>query len=621
MDEVDITLPDFPCPAFQAPGEPQQRVMSDRSHPSVQPLVLAVGADALVRKDVHAGLTHGAFDVIDCETAAEAASFLLDTRPDLVLVDATLDGAHELVRSLTIASRAPILVLTSPYGVDRALASGASDCIVTPVHAALLRARVEFALRCSRAERTIERLARGESDPGGEEHRHGLLAYDAFVQRVDEELASARAGKGQVVVMYVHLDFTTALAGVESPSSRDRVLQVTVQRLKDSLRSRDTLGRPDNVEPPARAALVSDREIVVAFAGMERTPDAYKIARRLQQQLSQPIEIEHTQITLPTSLGIALHPDDGERVDTLVERARGAMQVARDEGRGTIRFARSELDRVIFERLSLEVHLREALERDQLLVHYQPRISIATGRVLGVEALVRWKHPELGLISPGHFIPIAEESGLILPIGEWVLRQACEQSMRWRAAGVEPIHMAVNLSPAQFREPDLVGVVRRALDDAGLEAGGLELELTESMLLGKGDGTVRTLESLKALGVGLSIDDFGTGYSSLNYIKRFPVDTLKIDQSFIRDMLTSEQDSTLTTSIVLMGKGLNLAVVAEGVETKSQLGLLRALGCDQAQGYLFSRPVPPDEIPALVATGFGSIVESTTGAVSRQLRS
>jgi EAL domain-containing protein (putative c-di-GMP-specific phosphodiesterase class I) len=268
------------------------------------------------------------------------------------------------------------------------------------------------------------------------------------------------------------------------------------------------------------------------------------------------------------------------------------------------------MNRAIFERLALESHLKHALELGQLLVQYQPRVSIATGRIVGVEALVRWKHPEFGLIPPAHFIPIAEESGLILPIGEWVLREACLQAAKWRAEGVAPLHMAVNLSPAQFREADLVGVVRRALVDSGLPPEALELELTESMLLGRGDGTVRTLESLKALGILLAIDDFGTGYSSLNYIKRFPIDTLKIDQSFIRDMLSTEQDSTLTTSIVLMGKGLNLTVVAEGVETRSQLSLLRALGCDQAQGFLFSRAVPPEEIAQLVANGFPDSVDA-----------
>ncbi len=563
---------------------------------------------------VRAGLDGAHYDVIDCSSAAEAASFTLDTRPDLVLVDAAVSGAHELVHTLAMGSRTPVLVMTSPYGVERALSAGASDCIVTPLSSALLRARVDFALRCSRAERTVERLTRASPAAAADENRHGLLAYEALVARLESKLASAREGKGQVVVMYLGLDYPPLAAD----ALRERAMQVTVQRLKDGLRSRDTVGRTDDLDNAANAALISEREIVVAFGGLERAQDAYKIARRLQQQLSQQIDLDDQHMTLPTSFGLAIHPDDGERTDSLVESARGAMQAARDEGRGAIRFARPEMNRVIFERLTLEVHLRQALELGQLLVHYQPRVSIATGAVVGVEALVRWKHPELGLVSPGHFIPIAEESGLILPIGEWVLREACAQSARWRAEGMAPIHMAVNLSPAQFREADLVGVVRKALADANLPAEALELELTESMLLGKGDGTVRTLEALKALGIGLSIDDFGTGYSSLNYIKRFPIDTLKIDQSFIRDMLTSEQDSTLTTSIVLMGKGLNLTVVAEGVETRSQLGLLRVLGCDQAQGFLFSRPVAPEEIGKLVASGFPTAVEP--GVASNKLR-
>jgi EAL domain-containing protein (putative c-di-GMP-specific phosphodiesterase class I) len=376
--------------------------------------------------------------------------------------------------------------------------------------------------------------------------------------------------------------------------------------LKDSLRSRDTVGRAANDETAATVTLVSDSEISIALDALERPQDAYKIARRLQQHLAQPIDVDGAQVLLPTSMGIAVHPEDGLHSDALVAAAVGAMQAAREEGKGLIRFARPAMNAVIFERLALETHLRHALERHELLVYYQPRVSIATGAVVSVEALLRWKHPELGMVSPAHFIPVAEESGLILPIGEWVLREACAQNRRWRDAGVPPIRMSVNLSPAQFREPDLMGIVRSALDDAGMVADSLELELTESLLLQKGEATVKTLHTLKDAGVHLSIDDFGTGYSSLNYIKRFPVDALKIDQSFIREMMTSEQDSTLTTSIILMGKGLNLTVVAEGVETRSQLGMLRALGCDQAQGYLFSRPVPAEDAARLIARGFAS---------------
>jgi EAL domain-containing protein (putative c-di-GMP-specific phosphodiesterase class I)/GGDEF domain-containing protein len=423
----------------------------------------------------------------------------------------------------------------------------------------------------------------------------------AFHARLDAAIASARGDKGQVAVLHV-ADEVDTRRGQEAV--RRRVLDVTLQRLKDTLRSRDALGRPSCDEPASSVALVSDSEISVALDALERPQDAYKIARRLQQHLAQPIDVDGEQVVAPTSMGIAVHPEDGLHSDELVASAIGAMQAAREEGKGLIRFARPAMNTVIFERLALETHLRHALERKELSVYYQPRVSIATGEVVSVEALLRWKHPELGMVSPAHFIPVAEESGLILPIGEWVLREACAQNRRWRDEGIKPIRMAVNLSPAQFREPDLMGIVRRALADAGMIADSLELELTESMLLQKADATVTMLHTMKDAGVHLSIDDFGTGYSSLNYIKRFPVDALKIDQSFIREMMTSEQDSTLTTSIILMGKGLNLTVVAEGVETRSQLEMLKALGCDEAQGYLFSRPVPASDAARLIARGF-----------------
>ncbi|MBL8860157.1 MAG: EAL domain-containing protein [Planctomycetes bacterium] len=588
----------------------------DRPTPNSLPLILVVAADEAVRFDIGQGLTAAHYDVIECDTVTEASSFTLDTRPDLVLIDANLTGAFEWVRALTVACRTPVLVLTLPNGVDQALAAGASDCIVPPLHGALLRARVEFALRCSRAERAVERLTFDGAAQRDDANHHGLLAYDTFVARLEGKLGAARTGKGHVALMYLSVDHEFSAPATVAADARRRAVQITIQRLKDGLRSRDNVSQAEGEEQAAQAALISDHEIAVTFAGLERAQDAYKIARRLQHLLAQAIDIGEHRVRIPTSFGLAAHPEDGERAETLISSARSAMLAARAEGQGTIRFARPEMNQVIFERLSLEADLQHALDRGQLLIHYQPRIAIGTSRIVGVEALLRWKHPQLGLVSPAHFIPIAEESGLILPIGEWVLREACRQNARWRADGLEPISMAVNLSPAQFRETDLVGVVRRALDDAQLPASGLELELTESMLLHKGDSTVKLLENLKALGIGLAIDDFGTGYSSLNYIKRFPIDTLKIDQSFIRDMLTSEQDSTLTTSIVLMGKGLNLTVVAEGVETRSQLSLLRALGCDQAQGFLFSRAVPPEEIAPLVRAGFPDFLGAKPGSSS-----
>jgi EAL domain-containing protein (putative c-di-GMP-specific phosphodiesterase class I) len=257
-----------------------------------------------------------------------------------------------------------------------------------------------------------------------------------------------------------------------------------------------------------------------------------------------------------------------------------------------------------FERMTLETDLRDAIERRELLVYYQPKVEISSGTVVGMEALLRWQHPELGMVSPAQFIPIAEETGLIIPIGEYVLREACAQSKRWQEQGLRPIRMAVNLSTVQFRDPDLLKMVTRVLRTTGLAPDHLELELTESVLLQRADSTVATLQSLKRMGVHLAIDDFGTGYSSLSYLKRFPIDSLKIDQSFIREVTTNPEDVAITTSIILMGRSLKLRVVAEGVESPSQLALLKVLECDEAQGYLFSRPAPASDMEKLLAPSF-----------------
>lgn len=582
--------------------------MSPRHRTQRPAVVLSVGTDPDVQRLLREQLASDAVRVVEGRCAGEARERSREGEFDLVLLDAAIAEAHELVRELSTGTRAPILVLTNGSGVDGALQAGASDCILTPLRSELLRARVELALRCSLAEREVARMSDAHDASGG---ALGLPDRRAFTERLDAALAAARPEKGHVAVVCLAADPSAtqgAPAFGASGATRAHVLRITVQRLRDCLRSRDMVGRAATDEVGASVALLAEGELAIVLDGLERPQDAFKVAQRLQQNLAQPIDVDGSSATMPTCFGIALHPDDGARGEDMLSAARGALATALQQGKGAVRFARQELNTVIFERLALEGHLRHALERNELTVYYQPRVSIATGRVVGVEALLRWKHPELGMVSPGQFIPVAEESGLILPIGAWVLREACRQNRRWRDAGFAPIRMAVNLSPAQFREPDLIGLVQSALNEAGLEGSALELELTESMLLQKGEAPVKTMAGLKAMGVHMSIDDFGTGYSSLNYIKRFPVDALKIDQSFIRDLMTSEQDSTLTTSIVLMGKGLNLTVVAEGVETRSQLGLLRALGCDEAQGFLFCRPLPPGDVEPHLRDGFGPLV-------------
>jgi EAL domain-containing protein (putative c-di-GMP-specific phosphodiesterase class I) len=305
---------------------------------------------------------------------------------------------------------------------------------------------------------------------------------------------------------------------------------------------------------------------------------------------------------MTASIGISVAPDDAEESGVLLRNADAAMYRAKDQGRNTYQLYSPAMNVSQLERLSIESNLRHALERDEFVVHFQPQVEIRSGRVVGMEALVRWQHPEWGLVSPSRFIPVAEETGLIIPIGERVLRAACAQNRRWQEQGIPPFRMAVNLSARQFQQTDLKAMVARALRDSGLDARWLDLELTESLLMSDADRTVGPLNALHAMGIGLALDDFGTGYSSLSYLKRYPIDTIKIDQSFVRHITTDGDDAAIAIAIIAMATSLKLTVVAEGVETEEQKAFFVEHGCDAIQGYLLSRPLPADEMTAWLRT-------------------
>ena len=334
--------------------------------------------------------------------------------------------------------------------------------------------------------------------------------------------------------------------------------------------------------------------------GSAHPEDAAKLARRILSSLAHPIRVAGQEIFVNASIGIAIYPDDGEDLETLLMHADTAMYKAKEQGGSSYQAYSRAMNASALQRLTLENALRRALEREEFELHYQPIVDGRTGAPTGAEALVRWRHPELGLLLPSEFIPLAEENGLIVPLGEWVLRQACAQNRAWQDAGLTPIRVVVNLSSRQLRRslPETVG---RILQATGLEARFLGLELTESLLVNHQKEDTDTLHALRAMGLHLAVDDFGTGYSSFSYLKHLPLDTLKIDRSFVREITTSPDDAAITTAIIAMAHALGLKVVGEGVETAGQRDVLRGQGCDAMQGYLFSRPVLPEVLAPMLS--------------------
>ncbi len=428
----------------------------------------------------------------------------------------------------------------------------------------------------------------------------GLPNRKQFLQSLDRAINTAFDTQEQIAILFIEVEADSVRGMAPPEEENDSLLIKVVQRLKEDLREFDMLGQPGADVADLGLSRVGNQTLTLLLRDQTRSQDAYKVARRIRQNAEQTFVLDGRDIKVNFNIGIAVYPGDAESALGLVKCAEQAMHGAKQQGQNNIQFNTTAMNTATFESLTLEASLRRALERDELTVYYQPKVNISSNKIIGMEALVRWRHPELGMVSPAQFIPIAEETGLIIPIGEFVLRTACQQNKAWQDMGLEPVCMAVNLSSVQFRRTDLFDKVIGILDEVRLDPSWLELEITESILLRNVDATITTLHRLKRAGIHLSIDDFGTGYSSLSYLKRFPVDTLKIDQSFIREVTSNADDASITTSIILMGHSLKLKVIAEGVETKSQLAFLRVLECDEVQGYYFSPPVPSEAATKLL---------------------
>jgi diguanylate cyclase (GGDEF)-like protein/PAS domain S-box-containing protein len=412
----------------------------------------------------------------------------------------------------------------------------------------------------------------------------GLANRSLLQDRLEQALMTASSYNTRVAVAFVDLDRFKYINDSLGHHVGDELLRTMADRLESCIRDCDTVAR------------LGGDEFVVLITG-QTAPDMIRnVVERMLAVVTQPWITEHGEFNVSCSIGVALYPNDGADAQTLLKHADSAMYRAKESGRNNFQFFTRELNTLMIERLAMESSLRRALERDQFLLHYQPRVDLHTGRIIGAEALIRWRLPEQGVVPPGKFIPLAEETGLIVPIGKWVLKAACAQNKAWQDAGLEPIVVSVNVSARQFRQDNLVRTVSEVLEETGLAPRYLELELTESMVMHDAAQLVAMLGELKRLGVQISVDDFGTGYSSLSYLKRFPVDRLKVDRSFVEHLATDTDDAKIVRAIITLGHNLGLKVVAEGVEQPEQVTFLRLNDCDEAQGFLYCRPIESGEM-------------------------
>ncbi|MDQ5848674.1 MAG: EAL domain-containing protein [Pseudomonadota bacterium] len=520
---------------------------------------------------------------------AQGLEQLLAGETGLVLLDLSLpdsSGLDTFAKVYAHSPSVPIIVLTGNDDQTLALSAvkgGAQDYLVKGrLERELLLRSMRYSIERKRYQVQLEHQANYDA-------LTGLPNRNLLNDRLRQAVYAQRSPRNLAVV-FMDLDHFKFVNDSLGHSTGDKLLKAMGERLRAVLREGDTVGR------------VGGDEFVLILNDQSNEEVIFRAMQRIASKVSEPITIDGKELYVSCSAGISMYPQDGPDVDTLLKNADAAMYRAKEHGRNNFQFYTAEMNERVNERLALENALRRAIERQEFILHYQQKVDMKTGVVIGAEALVRWMHPEWGLVRPARFIPLAEETGLIVQLGEWVLREACRQTREWLDSGLKPGVVSVNLSARQFRQEGLVRMVSRILEETKLEPAQLEMELTESMVMHNVEAAIATLQGLKSLGVALSVDDFGTGYSSLSYLKDLPIDALKIDRSFVRDIGAGAEaeDGVIAQAIISLGHSLHLRVVAEGVETDQQVRFLKRHGCDELQGFFYGEPVAPADYARLL---------------------
>ena len=581
---------------------------NDVSVMAAQSTIMMVDDEPIILETLQMFLEDAGYDnFITTTEPKKALNMVVLKKPDVVLLDVMMPEITGLdilkqMRSKEALKHIPTIILTSatdPETKLQALELGATDFLAKPVDPSELALRLRNTLA---AKAYQDRLLYYDG-------LTGLPNRRLFTRRLNDALVRAKHDPKACAILHIDLDRFKQINDTLGQNFGDTLLKAVSARLVECVRHSDLIGRPGNEEEETELSRFGGDEFTLFIPNVDRLENATLVARRILKAMTEPFRVNARELVITASIGIAVCPTDGDSVDTLLKHAAIAVSHAKERGRNTYQYYAKELNTRSIERLTLENHLRKALENRELFLVFQPKTEVRTGRIIGAEALLRWKHPKLGLIPPDEFIPLAEEMDLIVPFGEWAIYAVCTLSKRWQSQ-IDPVCVSVNVSSRQFQKSDrLMLTVRNALETTGLKGKYLGLELTESILMENPEEIVRTLKTIKDMGVKISIDDFGTGYSSFSNLRTFPLDELKIDRSFLNDIPDNTDDAAIVGAIIAMAHGLGMGVVAEGIEKQEQLDFLRDRDCDEYQGYLSSKPVIASEFLALVAKNMKKLAD------------
>ncbi len=571
-------------------------------------LILIVDDDLATRLLMRASLEKSGFQVTEAENGLVALDVYKQMSPDAILMDVMmpkLDGFDTCreIRKIKGGEHIPVLMVTGLEDIEaihRCYDSGATDFITKPINWAILNYRVKYMLRASTAFNDVIDKQRQIQELAFFDHLTGLANRTMFKETLENALSDCEKTDLMLAVMFMDLDRFKTINDTLGHHVGDMLLKHVSDRISSCVRGSDAIGRFNNRQTRNYISRLGGDEFTIMVPELKDPDNVALIARRLNESLSAPFVIDGSELFISTSIGISIYPLDGTNAEDLMKHADLAMYHAKERGKNGFQFYKKQLNIKAVERLEFENDVRKAVQNEEFVLHFQPQIDMQTGRIIAAEALTRWVHQQHGPISPGQFIPAIEDLGLITLFTDWVIRQAGKQLSGWRDKGVELIRIALNVSSKQFMHQQIPDKISTLLEQHKLDGDLIELELTESVLAEQNADTLAILSSLKELGLAISVDDFGTGYSSLVYLKSFPIDIVKIDRFFVKDILTSKQDSAIVKAIVALAHSMEMKVIAEGIEELEQYRLLREIGCDYGQGYLFSPAVPAEVLQEMI---------------------